>query len=380
MYIFLVIFVNLVTFDEMYFSDYILGPAQLLYSIFIALSLYFLILELQLVALQRWCLGLTALIAVLSVLELNGAISAAFTGVTEALTANVNLANAFNVSDVRDLAMHGSVRSKVFATEPSHAALTLMALGFGFFWTRPRLQLIAVWVILILICIWTIRSPIIAALLVLGPTFLFAVTQNQKRIARIFIGILPLLISGYFLSDYLLAMFGTRLETGGSGDGSFDMRFTVPFQFITDFIPNHWLFGVGVVGDFDMLIYDILAAYYERGMAYIDYASAGASISNNLAQHFISFGLFSGLIALVALAFVARMQRTFVWIIVCIECLTIWMFLGGYVAARVWVLCALVLAIARRAEYEDAMILNPNRNKGLLDQYPGARSTKQTRA
>jgi hypothetical protein len=367
LYLFFVFFVNLITLNQMYFTDYFLGPAQLIYSLFIAYSLYMLIVELNLAILRRWCLGLTTVIAVLSVLELNSSISAAFTGATQALTANINLANAFNVSDMRDLSLHGTVRSKVFATEPSHTALTLMALGFGFFWTKPNFKLIFIWIILVLICIWTIRSPIIAALLILAPTFLFTVSQNQKRIARLLIGILPLLLSGYFLSDYLLTMFGTRIETVGGGDGSFEMRFTVPFQFIVDFIPNHLLIGVGVVGDFDMLIYDILAAYYERGMSYIDYNSAAASISNNLAQHFISFGFFAGWLALAMLAFAARMRRALVWIVVCAQCLTIWMFLGGYVAARVWVLCALVLAVARRAEYEDNMVWNPNRNKSLID-------------
>jgi hypothetical protein len=354
-FIFICLFINIISYDSMYYDSYIIGFLQIIYSIFIAISLYFLIRSVNLSALQIWCLSLTAAITLLSVAELNSYVSSIFTSITEILAANSNLGSAFNVADARDLTMHGAVRSKVFATEPSHAALTLMALGFGFFWTKPRFQLVSLWVVMIIICIWTIRSPILAALLLIGPALAFITRETRGKFIQLIGALIMVLVFAFAISDYVLAMFGTRIETGAGSDGSFEMRFTVPLQFMTDFLPTHLLYGVGVVGDFDMLTYEILAAYHERGMSYIDYSNAGLSLSNNLAQHFVSFGLFFGFVALIVLAFVVRMRNGWAWAIICVECLTIWMFLGGYVVARVWVLCTLVLAIARRAELEEAM-------------------------
>lgn len=359
LFISVVLFVNILSYDKVYYSSYFVGPLQLIYSIFVSAAVYLIARDIRLIILQNWCLTLTFVIMALSVAELNIIVSSTFARITELLTANASLANAFDAAEMRDMAMHGSVRSKVFATEPSHAALTLMALGFGFFWTRPRFQLVIAWMAMIVICIWTIRSPILVALLLLGPALSLIIREKKGRVVRLLGGMILLLAFAFAISDYVLAIFGSRIDTGGGGDGSFDMRFTVPLQFTTDFLAGHLLYGVGIVGDFDMLTYEILAAYHERGMTYVDYNNASFSLSNNLAQHFVSFGLFFGIVALIVLVFAARMRSGWAWVIICVECLTIWMFLGGYVLARVWVLCALILAIARRAEHEDAASLRP---------------------
>lgn len=360
-FLFLVFFVNIISYSSLYSSLYFLGPLQLLYSFIIAISAYILLFSIRLNLLQKWLFVMTTVITFLSVLELNPFVASSFNGITEFLTSNADLGTAFSASEARDLALHGAVRSKVFATEPSHTALTLTAIGFGFFWTRPRWQLVVGWMVLILICIWTIRSPILVVTLLLGPALSLMVRETKGRVAQLLIGGIFLFAFAFVVSDYVLVMFGSRIDTGGMSDGSFDMRFTVPLQFTNDFLPGHIVYGVGIVGDFDMLTYEILAAYHERGMRYIDYSNASNSLSNNLAQHFISFGLIFGVITLISLAFVARMRSGRIWLMVCVECLTIWMFLGGYVAARVWVLCALILAVARRAQLEQADNMNAAR-------------------
>jgi hypothetical protein len=325
-----------------------------------ATAAYMLIKKLPPKQFAAHCLTAICVISALSVLErLLPDVAMAFRFLSQILVNGDLSSSLYTVESARDLDLLGFTRAKVLATEPAHAGLSIAALTFCWLWSvRPRLVGWSVWAIAMLALNLTVRSPILALVMLAAPSLFLA--SNLKRLsvqtlaAAIVVG--PLI--AYSAIAFLFSQFSGKIEAVFQGEGSAIMRFVVPLDFTYSYLIQHPFVGEGHVGNYERLAPDIEAAYAQWGMFYINDSVASSSISNAIAVHFINFGLLLGVIA-------AGLLIRFCWLVapshkmvILFQMLVLWVYQGGYVSARLWVLSAAVLAAANM--FDSAQRLTKN--------------------
>lgn len=341
--------VSLIVFDRTFAVDYATGYLQLIYSVIISVAAYHLVVSFSPREISGLCLSAIGIIVGLSVLEQIGPLNGLFGWLFSLLhpESAENLAQ-IAVNRIRDVQISGAVRSTALALEPSHAGISLLALSYGFFWGKPhRAGTFLAWGLMILVGMWAIRSPIVLYALFVPPV-LFAVSNRRgSNGLQLVIALVVLAVVGLALSETFISIFANRIGTISQGEGSFMMRYVVPFVFLSEFASSHLLFGVGIVGNLDILGNEISAFYSSYGIYYIESDLAGASLSNNVAVHFIYFGIAGGILALLLLSLTVRLNSTKLWSILLIQIFSLLMFSGGYNSARPWVLCAILYGLAK---------------------------------
>jgi hypothetical protein len=339
---------NILTLREEYFSGSALGLAQLAISILAAASTYALIKKLPRQRFSALCLAGICLLAALSVLERSSAeVATAFGTLKQILVGADPYLAPLSLESERDLHLHGFTRATALAAEPSHVGLSIATLTFCWLWSaQPRFAGWCIWAIAMLVLILTVRSPILAVILVAAPSLflVYSLKRHRRTILTAVFVAGPLIVFPAFA--FLSSQFGSRLESISQGEGSFMMRVVVPANFTYNYLLQNPLLGEGHVGNYDRLANDIQTAYFQRGMYYIDDSVASSSITNAIAIHFINFGLPLGVIAaglLVRFCWLATPSHK---IVILSQMMVLWMYQGGYVSARLWVLSAAVLAAA----------------------------------
>ena len=350
-YILLAIVVTYITAQPEYYLKSFRGALQLVYSLVIATGLYYLVLSMPQATLARVCFVLLIGLAVFAALEripAVGALSDRF----RALLDTGGLAGGVYNSDLRDIAMHGDIRSKVFSLEPSHAAITFFWLSMVFIWSsRGRALTIAVWLCACALSIWSIQSPILLMAVVCGvPAFSLVRRSRHASALPLEFQVLPLLVT-LALTGILFYvtwdLFSARAGDVIAGEGSFIMRVSGPWLFLTEFIPKFPFVGVGVVGDLDMLSEQLLGMYRALGLSWMGPEFVGKSLSNCLGLHFVYFGGLGSLVTLWLLLKASWMNDRKIWLLVMVQSAALWMSMGGYNSVRVWCVSFALLAAAR---------------------------------
>lgn len=344
LYLLSALVVNTLAFDEIYWTKYVTGFVQLAYSLWIAQCTYVLVASIPPSKLALTCLALIGAVTALSVAELAPQLKEYM----EIISGVIAPAGEANIE--RDTLLHGATRARALALEPSHAALTLSVLSYCFFWTGAikRFYLL-LWLVALLTSIWMIRSPIILVTLITAIGSLVMSQRWDRAVVGLFaacIGLAGLMI---VFADAFDKIYLHRITAMAEGEGSFVMRLVAPFMFLFQKISENIIIGSGVVGNLEMYASEILSLYHGMGMKYITVETAGLSLTNNIALHFIFFGFAGGLISAWLLIAATRLDNPRHWFILLLQLLTLSLACGGYVAPRIWCMSAMLVAAARYA-------------------------------
>ncbi len=360
LFLLLSLVLNVLTMQGGYFFDNVLGFAQLTISIMAATATYLLIKKLPPKSFAALCLAAICLLAAVSLLERLSTVVAMVLGSLSQLLVSGDLSLAsLNLENERDLSLHGFTRAKVLATEPAHVGLSIATLTFCWLWSvRPRLVGWSVWAISMLVLTLTVRSPILALVVVAGPGLFLACRLNRISVGKLAAALVVSPVIIYSVIVFLSSQFDSKIQAILQGEGSFIMRLVVPVDFTYNYLIQNPFLGEGHVGNYDRLAPDIQAAYSQWGMFYIDDSLASSSISNAIASHFLNFGLLLGVIAAGLLIRACWLAAPSHKMVILVQMMVLWMYQGGYVSARLWVLSAAILAAANVFESSQRFIKN----------------------
>ena len=334
-----------------YYGKSIRGASQLIYSLWLALGFYCALSKLPRATISRMALGILWFIAIFAVLEKNPEVSAISDRFRALMDTGGTMGGVYD-SDLRDIATHGTIRAKVFALEPSHAAITFFYVSMVFIWAaRAGLVANLAWLGACAFALWGIRSPILVPCAFVGLITIVVIRRQQRtailKEVQLANGLMAI---GVFFAMAFVSwdLFAERANEIVEGEGSFMQRVSGPWIFLREYLPKHPLVGTGVVGDLDLLSDQLLGLYRSLGASWMGPEFVGKTISNCLGLHFIYFGALGGLVTLGLLLKATWLNNRAFWCVLCVQLLCVWMSMGGYNSARVWCASAAILCMARR--------------------------------
>jgi len=346
-YLIVAVVITLVAAQRQYLVYSLRGVGQLVYSVAIAVSLYWLVVKIPRARLASVCLVLLLFLTAAAALEALGPLK----NIVD--TAVGWLSPDWNYSlDERDIMMTGAVRSKAFAPEPSIAAGNILWLSMLFLWSaRLGAFQTTLWMMLMAVGIWAIRSPLFLLTLVCGFVLLAArrwadPTWRKLSSWRMVPVLLAILLNVAVLAS-AFSIFYERAISIGEGEGSFIMRITGPFYYSVQFLRTHPVMGVGVVGDLRSLTGEIAKAYDAQGLYMRAEDSIEKSVSNRFALHLIYFGGLGSVVTLALLMKASRLGHRFFWWVMFMQMACFMMIGGGYNSAPMWCQFASLLAVVR---------------------------------
>ena len=263
-------------------------------------------------------------------------------------------------SDARDIALHGSIRPKLFTSEPSHVAKFLnvvvvawmlasgkgRSLAFGFLalfaaalLTRSPTILIGMIAAQVVVISWTLRK------LVARPGL------NASSIAMGFLAVMASALVFFILAALGAALFSTRMEAVLSGgDASALVRLLTPVVIASEVLYAHPLFGMGIGGK-EPLVPILLQAYSEhistRWLLTQPLEAQLSALSGNFFLHWIYLGILGGVSSAVILFAIVRQWSRGTMAVGCFVILLILSFAhGDFFAPRYWFDVAMICAVA----------------------------------
>jgi hypothetical protein len=145
------------------------------------------------------------------------------------------------VDDARDLHIHGSVRPKLFTTEPSHVATAFVIFGAGWYVLSSFRWRLASLFLCMILAILFLGSPFVLLVLPLA-WFL-----DRMASGRAVFGIIAASVPVLGIVAFALTRYSTRFADILSGkDGSFFVRFQGPYEVALKSIEQYPIFGVGI--------------------------------------------------------------------------------------------------------------------------------------
>ncbi len=153
--------------------------------------------------------------------------------------------------DVRDVALTGHVRPKLFTSEPSHLTKGFMVICNAWYLLKPSNKTFFKALILHLYMFWAEASPIV--ILSLGILFFSNLLLSKNKIPSIVILVTFLSTAAYIGIKYAeeiqqISALAGRLEKSSSGDdGSVNQRLIYPMFTSVDVIKNYPFFGIGIL-------------------------------------------------------------------------------------------------------------------------------------
>lgn len=153
-------------------------------------------------------------------------------------------------ADLRDIALIGAVRAKVFTSEPSHAAFAACSLGLLYVVLNPvPRRFLAATAIYALIAAF-VGSPFpLLFLIALGLVYLIARPRELKVGTLVLIGFIVLMLVTLFVVMSGGYMQNRLLETLAGREGSASVRILYQVLFAQEALSKNMLLGVGLGGE-----------------------------------------------------------------------------------------------------------------------------------
>lgn len=280
----------------------ITSSIQLLVSIIISLSFVWALSTVDRMRLWRMLFVFWASLIALALIE-NSGFRPFFDGIRDILYGGAD--RGIYASDLRDMELYGSVRSTVFASEPSFLADSLCSLVLLMFMLDPQRGLLSSWIrfgAMQFLCI--LVSPSFKIVFYIAALLLWQYWPRNPR-SQLFIGLsLPIFaLVLWLLSPSLLpileGMLGQHSETG-----SFYGRVEVGPSVAAKALVNSPFFGYGLGGADE--VYPIISSiWFESGafQKFPWYVDLGARdlMSNGFWWQWIFLGLAGGMVFIVLL-------------------------------------------------------------------------------
>ena len=264
-------------------------------------------------------------------------------------------------ADVRDLALYGRVRPKVFTSEPSFVTFAFTLFSFTWYVLSPARLKLPIYLGLLGAGYLVLRGPtvLLGAPLIAVYQILLAARKggpDDRHIDWAHV-VLGLTLAGIVLSAALVAgsvLLEERLQDITSGrDPSFFSRIIAPPLVAARVIAEHPVAGAGLTGweYIDATVSQIYASSRWLGLSY-SFDSAAHAVTNFFWLHWIFLGLGFGITMLILLTVYLRVLG----VPSVLFCWAVWTIFGqaagGYVDPRTWTVLILAAVIATIHERE----------------------------
>lgn len=333
------------------------GLVQFAYSIVITYGFYLTARRLSAAWLGRVCLAFCMAILVLAALE------TALPAVRAAGDSFRAWAFDFGIyaADVRDMALYGRVRPKVFTSEPSFVTFAFTLLSFAWYVLSPARLKLPAYLCLLGAGYLVLRGPtvLLGAPLIAVHQILLAARKggpDDRHVDWAHV-VLGLMLAGIVLSAALVAgsvFLEERLQDIAAGrDPSFFSRIIAPPLVAARVIAEHPVAGAGLTGweYIDATVSQVYASSRWLGLSY-SFDSAAHAVTNFFWLHWIFLGLGFGIAMLVLLTLYLRVLG----VPSVLFCWAVWVVFGqaagGYVDPRTWTVLILAAVIATIHERE----------------------------
>lgn len=258
-------------------------------------------------------------------------------------------------ADLRDQYLYGRIRPKLFTSEPSFVSFMFTLSAFAWYVLSLRRGKTFLYLLLLAGGYMAIRGPTLFLGVALIPVYQVFLTSRHGRGRADGSNILRVAVA-LFLAGLLAVMglavgsmlFEERIADIFSGrDPSFFARIVAPFLVAKDIIIEHPLAGAGLTG-WEFIEDRVTRIYTSSTWLALDFRfdNAAHAITNYFWLHWIFFGLFWGVILIVALSMLLRQLGVsnilFAW--------AVWAVFGqaagGYVDPRAWTVLFVAAALA----------------------------------
>ncbi len=329
------------------------GLVQLTYSLVISFVFFVTLITAERRQIARILLVFCILILIGVVLEQHTKLR----DISDMVRARIYDSSLVYDADVRDMALYGRIRAKLFTSEPSNVTFGYAHYGFAWLVVSTWRWKLAFYVGLVAAGLAVLRGPTLVLMLVLViPYLLFIGGQNHQG-SRAIRTIGVLLLSMILATGAVIAatsLYAERVQEFMSGrDSSTFSRIIGPMLVAFDMFKHHPWAGAGLTGE-AFIEQEAMTIYMGSGTYESTwYFKISESLTNYFWLHWIYLGLVWGTVLFIALSMWLRVLGTpsvlFCW--------SVWVVLGqaagAYVGPRTWTVLLVAAAgaiLARRPE------------------------------
>ena len=265
---------------------------------------------------------------------------------------NWNFAGQMYANDARDMLLHGGVRPKVFAREPSHVGKNFVMASTAWLLLTTYQRKLAVFGGLFVAGFLFIESPMIVIMLLIGACYVIFDPERRYRdkayrVVRVTLACtFPLAIPIVLLAASSLPL-PERFDRLLSGqDASMMVRITGPIQAVPVLLENNPMFGVGFGADEDLSREVLFPFYVELGLPpnAIEH-KADNLLHNAIAEFIVGVGVIGSILFGVVIARYVVSATAGSVLFFSVVFLSFCMFLGGFNTIRVWLWFYLLLGV-----------------------------------
>lgn len=340
------------------------GFIQFAYSIVIGFGFFLTAKQIGSTWLNRFCLAFALAILAAAALETLLPSVRALSDAFRTWAFNYGVYDA----DIRDMALYGRVRPKVFTSEPSFAAFGFTLFSFAWYSLSPSRLKLPLFLGLLGAGYLILRGPtvLLGAPLIAVHQVLLAARRagpagRSTDWTRVFLGLVIAAMVGVAAAVAGSVLLADRLYDIAAGrDPSFFSRIIAPPLVAAKIVSQHPVTGAGLSGweYIEPTVAQLYASSSWLGMEYT-FDSAAYAITNFFWLHWIFLGLGFGILMLAVVTGYLRILG-----VPCLlYCWAVWTVFGqaagGYVDPRTWTVLMLAAVIATIHEREASALHQP---------------------
>ena len=327
------------------------GLVQLSYSMVISYALFLTLLR----ATRR---QIAAIFLSFSVLIIVGCALEDYTGlkdISDRARGAIYSANLYD-ADKRDLLLYGTIRPKLFTTEPSYVTFALTFFAFAWFMASEWRFKLPVYVAMMAVGMVFMPGPTLLLMLLLLIPYQFLSMQARSVMRIALVGLVSLAVLVVFVAIAQSAFSARFKQIAEGGDASTFYRIEGPALVAGDVIQKYPLAGAGLTSE-NFIADDVLNIYRASPAFSADweFTQTSAVLTNYFWLHWIYFGLVFGVLVAAAVSYWLRSLG----IPSLVFCWTVWAIMGqaagAYVGPKAWsvMLIAAALSILRRRSADE---------------------------
>jgi len=346
--------------DYWYLSKRFTGFVQISYSLIICYALFLTLVKAERSQIAKIFLAFSLVIVVGCLLEQYGGLRA-----TSDQVRHMIYDSGIYEADLRDEILYGSVRPKLFTSEPSNVTIAYTLYGFAWYAISPWRWKLLGYLGLIGVGLAAMPGPTLLLMMILiVPYELFLAGRSNgapSRPGRLFvIAVLSLFIvcAAAWVGS---VVYAERLRLIALGDDpSFFYRVTGPMYVAFDVIHQHPWAGAGLTGE--AYIADLVINAFMKSPTFSTgwlITRMADMITNYFWLHWIYLGLIWGTVLIIAITFWLRL----IGVPTALFCWMVWALLGqasgAYVGPKTWVVLFVAGAAAVLVRRQQPMMYIP---------------------
>jgi hypothetical protein len=339
------------TFSGGDYDESFRATCNFIYDIFTGLGVYFALIQLGRLKIQRIFLIVLLVLIAGSILEVAGIGKS----ISDEFRASVVKTHLYEKNE-RDIEDYGGIRPKFFASEPSALGMSI-AISFYLWFSavrRPKLKHYTMAFLLLAVALYAVRTPVI----VFG-IFAYALTACVTRQRKggwkdhLYRFIPPAYALGAVLApSVFLGLFLSASAPAYMMTGSFFSRMIGPFYVAKNVLISQPLFGIGLMNP-DALNHATISAYSSTGgLTHVDPGGLdllGSVMVNAFWLTFVSFGACGTIILALLVRWMLRILKvpTSFAAVSLVVCFTFWQSTARINSPHAWLTFFAVAAICK---------------------------------